>query len=814
MSSITDNNQNLIKNSDIPVESSSSSSSTTTTTSDKENGPIAPVSQTKESETTTTATTTTATTPQTINSKSDKPTTTPSTTAKNTTTTRRRKKKVGMACVYCRRSHMICDEGRPCQRCMKRKIGHLCHDEPASTKTRKKQKKENGSIESDNNNDENSGDEDTEQSTEPEPVIPSSSTSTATVPETTVSETTTTTTTTSPNSLIRQKLGAPLKMGATFDVKFYNEATENSNNQGIREYSDNKDFRNYTNERGAFTTETDESTSNTEISTQQQQQQQQQPEPNNNNNNNNNNSNNSQQNNINKTTGFSNTNSKVHLNQYNGMNNNNNNNNNSNFYNKSATGSVPQSSTSLNQQPFFYSEHAGSEFNSLTEFLSMIDDTDMINSINLNNDPMLAKLENATSSQLGSYNNSSTNLHTQFLEQTGMAPNNNMNGHNNENINSNNNNNNNSNNNGNSRTNNKSNISNSVLSSMGFTVPSSTNINQFNNMYKTPNDSTSNFIQPSLPPLQQHQNVDQMQPHQQLQRMDLHQSSSNNMLIQSPYVGRQQQSQQQQQQQQQLPYDRHSVNNRQLQIHNSNNNSTTNFSSQTSQSQSQSHNQTPVISDAARDKFFLTAADPTTEVSPEERLKQVISAKLEAGLLKPYNYAKGYARLQTYMDNHMNASSRQRILKPLSTFRPGFRAIAKTLKDIDLILVEEAFERMLLDYDRVFTSMAIPACLWRRTGEIYRGNKEFASLVEVSIDDLKNGKLTIYELMSEESSVNFWEKYGSIAFDKTQKAVLTSCNLKSKDGRKKKNCCFSFTIRRDRYNIPSCIVGNFIPISN
>lgn len=219
------------------------------------------------------------------------------------------------------------------------------------------------------------------------------------------------------------------------------------------------------------------------------------------------------------------------------------------------------------------------------------------------------------------------------------------------------------------------------------------------------------------------------------------------------------------------------------------------------------------VSDSARDKFFLTAADPSTEISPEERLKQVINAKLEAGLLQPYNYAKGYARLQGYMDNYMNQSSKQRILKPLSIFRPAFRAIARTLKDVDLILVEENFERMLLDYDRVFTSMAIPACLWRRTGEIYRGNKEFASLVEVNADDLRDGKLAIYELMSEESAVNFWEKYGAIAFDKGQKAVLTSCNLRTRDGRRRKTCCFSFTIRRDRYNIPSCIVGNFIPIS-
>lgn len=214
-----------------------------------------------------------------------------------------------------------------------------------------------------------------------------------------------------------------------------------------------------------------------------------------------------------------------------------------------------------------------------------------------------------------------------------------------------------------------------------------------------------------------------------------------------------------------------------------------------------------------KENFFLTAADPSTEINPEDRLKLVINAKLEAGLLQPYNYAKGYSRLQKFMDKYMNQSSKQRILKPLSIIRPAFRAIARSLKDVDLVLVEESFERMLLSYDRVFTSMSMPACLWRRTGEIYRGNKEFASLVDCKVDELRDGKLAIYELMSEESAVNFWEKYGSIAFDKGQKAVLTSCNLRTRDGRQRRPCCFSFTIRRDRYNIPICIVGNFIPIS-
>jgi hypothetical protein len=75
------------------------------------------------------------------------------------------------------------------------------------------------------------------------------------------------------------------------------------------------------------------------------------------------------------------------------------------------------------------------------------------------------------------------------------------------------------------------------------------------------------------------------------------------------------------------------------------------------------------------------------------------------------------------------------------------------------------------------------------------------------------------------------QKYGNVAFDKGQKVVLTSCVLRHKpklnlpmttESRAPKseqeghgeegllNCCFSFTICRDKYGIPSMIVGNFI----
>ena len=501
----------------------------------------------------------------------------------------KKRKKVSMACIYCRRSHMNCDESRPCKRCIKRNIGHLCHD------------------------------------------------------------------------TTKQKPSSPLA-----------DAPINSN--------------------------TSTSVLNTVLSPQ--------------------------------TIKTPNLTDLIHDNNFN-----------NNIGNKN--NNVLQSSVTINQLPFFYSEHAGSEFNSLTEFLSMIDDNDMMDSINLSNDPLLQKLE-ATN-----YISSSNNL-----AAMNNAP-----------------------------------------------LP-----NADQNLSKMSHQQL-NVLQ-----LQLNQQQKALQQHYQQNGIvdPQHRIESNQLMNNDTHIHDNTQSFTNQ-----LSNSLLEPSNQIITSYKTPNQQNAQLSYQKSPTLTRNNpnvSSMPHISDAARDKFFLTAADPTTEISPEERLKQVINAKLEAGLLQPYNYAKGYQRLQTYMDNYMSSSSRSRILKPLSTFRPGFRAIAKTLKDIDLILVEESFERMLLDYDRVFTSMAIPACLWRRTGEIYRGNKEFASLVNVSIEDLKNGKLTIYELMTEESSVNFWEKYGAIAFDKTQKAVLTSCNLRTKDGRKKKNCCFSFTIRRDRYNIPSCIVGNFIPI--
>lgn len=58
----------------------------------------------------------------------------------------------------------------------------------------------------------------------------------------------------------------------------------------------------------------------------------------------------------------------------------------------------------------------------------------------------------------------------------------------------------------------------------------------------------------------------------------------------------------------------------------------------------------PVLPSASlAEKYLLTAADPAPGTRVE-RLERVIRTKYEAGLLKPYNYVKGYARLSRWMD--------------------------------------------------------------------------------------------------------------------------------------------------------------------
>ncbi|BEI91661.1 uncharacterized protein CcaverHIS019_0404810 [Cutaneotrichosporon cavernicola] len=310
----------------------------------------------------------------------------------------------------------------------------------------------------------------------------------------------------------------------------------------------------------------------------------------------------------------------------------------------------------------------------------------------------------------------------------------------------------------------------------------------------------------------------------------------------------------------------------------------------------------PLSSISRIEQYLLAAADQPNG-SRASRLTQVIRAKYEAGLLKPYDYIKGYERMNRWMDSgragaregsrassptkghngerkrlvvpppppsgsSISPESRRRILAALEAFRPRFRRIAKELTDLDLVFVEEANERLMLQYDRALASIHTPSCIWRRTGEIQKANQEFAKLTGIPAPLFRNGQLCVYELMDEDSAVRYWEGYGKVAFEKGQSSLYTYCTLKiplsltrAQPARTQGNTpahgptqamttvpdfhlppslamsslamssnsgpsgpqhgtieeefrviktCFSITIRRDRYGIPVAIMGSWI----
>ena len=107
-----------------------------------------------------------------------------------------------------------------------------------------------------------------------------------------------------------------------------------------------------------------------------------------------------------------------------------------------------------------------------------------------------------------------------------------------------------------------------------------------------------------------------------------------------------------------------------------------------------------------------------------------------------------------------------------------------------------------------------------------RANKSFLKLIGTSSQAFWRHRdaPALYEYLSEDSLINYWERYVGVCFDDSQKAVLTRAFLKNAssyaDGADIQAsavthvpCLFSFTIRRDPYKLARLIIGQFIPIS-
>eukprot|EP00158_Paraphelidium_tribonemae_P006451 Partr_v1_DN27820_c4_g2_i3_m22778 putative Zn cluster transcription factor Rds2 len=216
-----------------------------------------------------------------------------------------------------------------------------------------------------------------------------------------------------------------------------------------------------------------------------------------------------------------------------------------------------------------------------------------------------------------------------------------------------------------------------------------------------------------------------------------------------------------------------------------------------------------------RESYLMTAASQPLGRSAHDKLSNIIAAKSNAGLLCPFDYTKGLERL---LKSPQMKDKHELALKIQTTERK-FHQISSRHSQTELEATEEQFERVRLKYERIFSSLATPACMWRRTGEIVKFNREFAHLAHLSQQhpQQQEKRYWIYEILDQTSFENYYQQFENIAWQPSQKAVLTFCNIVISGGgletnETRKRCTFSFTISRDRNQLPLCIVGNFIPI--
>ncbi|PWY98526.1 hypothetical protein BCV70DRAFT_201838 [Testicularia cyperi] len=175
----------------------------------------------------------------------------------------------------------------------------------------------------------------------------------------------------------------------------------------------------------------------------------------------------------------------------------------------------------------------------------------------------------------------------------------------------------------------------------------------------------------------------------------------------------------------------------------------------------------------------------------------------------PFPYPEGYHFLIKYVTSKFEKSEVLRIVRALAIFRPSLIALQMPLTEEDEIFVERALQRTMLEFEKLISFSGTPTVVWRRTCEICVVGAEFCMLTQWSREQLMGRR--IYEFFDTNTTLDYWEKFALHAFENTTQSVMTTCTLVKPDG-KPVPCAFCFTIKRDTFDLPSLIVGNFLPI--
>ncbi|KAI5969961.1 GSM1 [Candida margitis] len=174
------------------------------------------------------------------------------------------------------------------------------------------------------------------------------------------------------------------------------------------------------------------------------------------------------------------------------------------------------------------------------------------------------------------------------------------------------------------------------------------------------------------------------------------------------------------------------------------------------------------------------------------------------------------------------------ILKLIASYRPTFISAHKSLlKPQDLLLLEMSFQRCLIDYEKLSQLNSSPTIIWRRTGEIVSITDDLLSLLGYKLSDILSKRTFIMEMMhDDESVVKYFQLFKSVAVGNLHSSISTKIKLTKKepyvnnaatvntDGQLQNNVgtsnyiefCSVWTVKRDLFDIPMLIIGQFLPI--
>ncbi|CAN3367405.1 glucose starvation modulator protein 1 [Diutina catenulata] len=210
-----------------------------------------------------------------------------------------------------------------------------------------------------------------------------------------------------------------------------------------------------------------------------------------------------------------------------------------------------------------------------------------------------------------------------------------------------------------------------------------------------------------------------------------------------------------------------------------------------------------------------------------------------------FDYPQSYHSLTTFLKKRFSGNSlapqdRQRkrehllvILKLIASYRPTFISAHKNLlKPYDLQFLEMNFQRSLIDYEKLSQLNSSPTIMWRRTGEIVSITDDLLSLLGFDIAEILGKRTFIMELMyDDESIINYFKLFKSIAVGNLHSSIMTKLKLLKNTvgedepphnlsgdavtGLNKETYiefCSVWTVKRDIFDIPMLIIGQFLPV--